>query len=345
VTKTAAATLAPAEKLGAPFIASDIGGTHARVAMVRFAADGHLSILHYSEYVCAEHPDLATILRTFIDTIGTHEVTRAAIAIAGLQDGDALINPNLPWRVSLSQTRRAVNLKDLAIINDFEALAHAAPHIDPAAAQLLTGKPVAPATVSTLVLGPGTGFGAALRIPTKPHATIIASESGHASLAPGNDLEIDVLRQLLKRWPHVDRERVMSGPGLLNTYECICELHGVSALLKTPAEVTSAALANANPQAVAALNVFCNMLGSLVGDLVLTYNAQAVFLAGGIPSRIRSFLPTSNFVARFLNKGALREALEHIPVWLIEHGQLGLIGAAAWYQDHCLGIESDPPLR
>ena len=334
--KTAAASTSTGPgKLDAPFIASDIGGTHARVAMVRFTPDGKLSILHYSEYVCAEHPDLATILRTFIDTIGEHEVTRAAIAIAGLQDGDALINPNLPWRVSLSQTRRAVNLKDLAIINDFEALAHAAPHIDVAAAQLLTGKPVAPGKVPTLVLGPGTGFGAALRIPTSPHATVIASESGHASLAPGNDLEIDVLRGLLKRWPHVDRERAISGPGLLNVYECICELHGVVPLLKTPAEVTSAALANANPQAVSSLNVFCNLLGSLVGDLVLTYNAQAVFLAGGIPSRIKTFLPTSGFVARYLNKGALREALEHIPVWLIEHGQLGLIGAAAWYQDHC----------
>lgn len=322
-------------QLDAPFIASDIGGTHARVAMVRFTPTGGVAILHYSEYVCAEHPDLATILRSFLDTIGTHEVSRAAIAIAGLQDGDALINPNLPWRVSLSQTRSAVNLKDLAIINDFEALAHAAPHIDIAAALLLTGKPVAPARVSTLVLGPGTGFGAALRIPTQPRATVIASESGHASLAPGNDLEIDVLRELFKRWPHVDRERAVSGPGLLNVYECICELHGVSALLKTPAEVTNAALANANPQAVSALNVFCNLLGSLVGDLVLTYNAQAVFLAGGIPSRIRTFLPTSGFVARYLNKGALREALEHIPVWLIEHGQLGLIGAAAWYRDHC----------
>jgi len=318
----------------APFIASDIGGTHARVALVRFEG-GKLSILHYSEYVCAEYPDLATILRAFVDTFGNGEISRAAIAIAGLQDGDALINPNLPWRVSLSQTRRAVNLKDLAIINDFEALAHAVPHIDVSTAQLLTGKPVAVADVATLVLGPGTGFGAALRIPTKPYGTVIASESGHASLAPGNDLEIDVLRELLKRWPHVDRERVMSGPGLLNVYECICELHGVAALLRTPAEITSAALANANPQAVAALNLFCNMLGSLVGDLVLTYNAQAVFLAGGIPSRIRSFLPTSNFVARYLNKGALREAIEHVPVWLIEHGQLGLTGAAAWYQDHC----------
>ena len=318
-----------------PFIATDIGGTHARVALVRFTPEGKLVVLHYSEYVCAEYPDLATILRTFVETAGARDARHAAIAIAGLVEGDTLINPNLPWRVSLSQTRHAVHLDDLALINDFQALAHAVPHIDLTTAQLLTGKPAHVAEVPTLVLGPGTGFGAAVRLPTQPHATVISSESGHVALAPGNDLEIEILRQMLKRWPHVDRERAVSGPGLLNLYECICELHGVTAMLRTPPEVTQAALASANAQAIAALTVFCNLLGSLIGDLVLTYNAQAVFLAGGIPSRIRSFLPTSSLVPRFLNKGDLREVVEHVPVWLIEHGQLGLIGAAAWYRDRC----------
>jgi len=318
----------------APFIAADVGGTHARLALVRFTAAGAVSILHYSEYICAEYPDLATILRTFIETHGDASTVSAAIAIAGLQVGDNLINPNLPWHVSLSQTRQAARLKDLALINDFEALAHAAPHIDLAAAELLSGQPVDPSKVTTLVVGPGTGFGQAVRIPHKPRPVVITSEAGHAALAPGNELEIDILRELFKRWPHVDRERAVSGPGLLNIYECICTLHGVHAMLKTPAEVTAAALAHANPQAVTSLSVFCGLLGSLIGDLVLAYNARAVFLAGGIPSRIRSFLPTSNFVARYHNKGALGDVIKHVPIWLIEHGQLGLIGAAAWYQDH-----------
>ncbi len=121
-----------------------------------------LSILHYSEYVCAEYPDLATVLRSFVDTFGNGEITRAAIAIAGLQDGDTLINPNLPWRVSLSQTRNAVNLQDLAIINDFEALAHAVPHIDVSGAQLLTGKPVAVANAGDARARPGHGLSAPL---------------------------------------------------------------------------------------------------------------------------------------------------------------------------------------
>jgi glucokinase len=318
----------------APIIAADVGGTHARLALARFTPQGGITLVHYSEYICSEYPDLATILRKFNETLDGEHVSAAAIAIAGLQDGDQWINTNLPWRVSVSQTRSAANLDDFALINDFEALAHAAPHIDVTQAQLLNGQPVDPSKVTTLIVGPGTGFGQAVRMPWNGHSVVITSEAGHAALAPGNELEIDILRELFKRWPHVDRERAVSGPGLLNIYECICTLHGVNELLKTPAEITNAALANANPQAVTALNTFCALLGSLVGDLVLAYNARAVFLAGGIPSRIRSFLPTSQFAARYHNKGSLSGSIKDVPIWLIEHGQLGLVGAAAWHQEH-----------
>ena len=80
--------------------------------------------------------------------------------------------------------------------------------------------------------------------------------------------------------------------------------------------------------------MFCGLLGSTVGDMALLYGAQGgVYLAGGILPQIREFLLQSTFVERFLNKGPMREALERIPVKLVEHGQLGVIGAANWYLD------------
>jgi glucokinase len=58
---------------------------------------------------------------------------------------------------------------------------------------------------------------------------------------------------------------------------------------------------------------------------------QGVYLAGGILPHIREFLMRSDFVGRFLNKGPMREALERVSVKLVEHGQLGVVGAASWY--------------
>ena len=56
-----------------------------------------------------------------------------------------------------------------------------------------------------------------------------------------------------------------------------------------------------------------------------------VYLAGGILPQIQSFLLHSTFKARFLDKGPMRSVLERVPVRLIEHGQIGVIGAASWY--------------
>lgn len=334
--QSALATM-PAPKRERPFIAADVGGTHARIALMRAGIDDDAAtMLHYRQYVCAEHASLSSIVRDFIDGVGADGVEHAAIAIAGVLHGDELVNTNLPWRVSLSQMRRDLSLSELVLINDFEAMARATPYIDPAGATLLAGAALARPPGPTLVIGPGTGLGAALWMPPSSRgarASVLATEIGHAALAPGNERELEILRRLLQRWPHVDNERVLSGPGLLNTYRCLCEIDGVAPQLSNPADIALAAQRGDDAQALEALQVFCAMLGSLVGDLVLTFGAQAVYLAGGIPAHIKPFLLQSDFVARYLNKGVLGSVLAQVPVWLIEHGRFGLIGAAAWYMD------------
>ena len=51
------------------------------------------------------------------------------------------------------------------------------------------------------------------------------------------------------------------------------------------------ALAGSDPVAVRTLTMFCNILGSVAGNLALTLGAKAgVYIAGGIPGKILSFL-------------------------------------------------------
>ena len=107
---------------------------------------------------------------------------------------------------------------------------------------------------------------------------------------------------------------------------------GLTPVHATPDAVSAAACDGSDPLAVQTLELFCGILGSTIGDMALLYGVQGgVYLAGGILPRIRDFLINSSFVARFLNKGTMREALERIPVKLVEHGQLGVVGAAKWY--------------
>jgi len=154
------------------------------------------------------------------------------------------------------------------------------------------------------------------------------------SLAPGNELEIDILRWLARDRAYVSYEHALSGPGLLNLYHAICDVRGTRPNLHLPADITRNAVERTDAAAIEALNVFCGLLGSFVGDLVLLYGARGgVYLAGGILPQIRDLLLSSTFAERYFNKGVMRPFLQQVPVRLMEHGQLGVIGAAGLYLD------------
>lgn len=336
-----APTETPAVRHGSPpFIAADVGGTHARLGLAQVRPGGKVDLLEYRRYACAEYPTLAAILDDFAASTSADR-THAVVAIAGRLEGDTLINANLPWAVSVERTRREAGIAYLALLNDFEAVACAMPYIDVGAMTRVCG-PLQAGEGPALVLGPGTGFGASLCLPrTVQHGVplrVLASEAGHASLAVGSERELAVLQRLLARWPHVDNERVLSGPGLVNTYQALCAIDGINATLDTPEAIAAAAQAGSDAHAVETLRMFCALLGSLAGDLAVTFGADAVYLAGGIPAQIRPFLLDSDFAARFRNKGVLGEVLARVPVWLVDHGQLGLVGAAAWYYERHSGF-------
>lgn len=317
----------------APLIAADVGGTHARIALVEPAANGAatFAIPHYQKYACAEFPSLVAIIERFRDTHAQTSVDRLALAIAGYVIDDAVINLSLPWTVSISGLRNALGLRDLAIVNDFEAAAHAIGHIDTAAATLLSG-PDESVDGPVLIVGPGTGLGAAVRIPQAQRAIVLATEAGQATLAPDSELEIALLHELRKGGARVLIEDVLSGTGLVNLHAAIRALHGAPALVLTPAAITAAALARSDVLAIETVDVFCAWFGSILGDLALLYGAQGgILLAGGVLPQMKPLLLQSRFVERFLDKGAMREALARTPVRLIDHAQLGVIGAASWY--------------
>ncbi|HLW74182.1 MAG TPA: glucokinase [Gammaproteobacteria bacterium] len=318
--------------LETPFIAADVGGTYARIGVVRRGAGRGVDVLAYRKYLCADYPGLAAILREFISKEVHVPVDRFALAIAGVVVDGKVINYNLPWKVSVQELRRDLGMRDLSLINDFEAMAYAARFIDPADTLRLAGPETGEGPL--IVVGPGTGLGSAVCIPGKKRSIVLPTEAGQTSLAPGTPREIEVLSWLSKDGAYVSHERILSGPGLCTLYDVLCQMRGTASDLNTPEAITAAALAGSNPVARETLDMFCALLGSFVGNLAMLYGARGgVYLTGGILPAMSEFLKQSRFVDRFLHKGNMRPFLERVPVKLIEHGQLGVIGAAGWYLD------------
>ena len=316
------------------FIAADVGGTNARIGVVRVNGDGSVAVLAYRKYSCGDYPSLTAILRDFLATHAAYAgIDRMAIASAGVVLDDEVINSNLPWRISLSEMRRELQLRELHVINDFAAAAHGVRSLAPAESRLLTpGVPVAEAG-PVLVIGPGTGLGAAICIPHRGETVVLPTEAGMTAFAPGSDTEIDILRWLRRRSAHVSTEQLLSGPGLVNLYDALGAIHGSESTLCAPAAITDAARAG-DAIAREAVLTFCGLLGSVIGDLAVTGSAREVFIAGGIVPQLLDFISVSDFHARLIDKGAMRAVLERVPVRLIENERLGVIGAANWFLQH-----------
>ena len=323
------------------FLATDIGGTHARISLIcpNDEAGFPVTMLAYRDYVCAQWPNLTAIFRDFLEQTGVQHVNHCVVASTGYVFNGIIVNENLPWTVDISDLRATLQVDHFEVINDFEAVAYSAQFLRQTDTMPVIDTHVPSAPAPVLVVGPGTGFGCAVLLPGQPHASVLPTEGGHAALAPGNEREIEVLRLLMQRFDYVSSEHVLSGPGLLNLYQAICRLHHVSPTLTQAAQISVAALTGEDDVALETLHIFCAMLGSFVGDLAVSCGTRGgVFLAGGILPKIADFLRRSQFAERFLSKGVTRQYLEQIPVRLMEHGKLGVLGAASLYLNRHLNI-------
>lgn len=303
----------------------DIGGTHCRFALAR---DGYLLRETITVYDSAAYANIVDAANAFFKLQQTH-IDIACIAIAGPVSGDAVHLTNHPWQFSIRQTQHDLGLSALSIINDFEAVGLALPHLDSEQLEQIGGKEPQPQKPK-VALGPGTGYGATHVIRCGNDIIALPTEGGHVSLAPSTQQELELFEWLLQRHLQITCEQLISGPGLERLHSAICDLNGVTCEKLSAAQIQQRASANEDPLCVAALNLFCELLGTAARDQALCCLAQGgVYIAGGIVKRFIPFLRASGFRKRFENSDTMRALLEPIPVFVIVEENPGLIGAAA----------------
>ena len=311
-------------------LVADIGATNARFALV--GEDGVATAPRV--YALDDYPSLsAAIGAYFADESPAVRPSLAVLAVASPITGDEVELTNHPWEFSVDALRREIGLRRLRVINDFAATALAVPRLaEGDRVQIGRGVPVAGAPVG--VIGPGTGLGASALCPTASGVMAIAGEGGHVTMAPATSRESAILDLMRKRYDHVSAERVLSGPGLVNLYNALCELEGRPAAQFTPAQITSSRIWNEDLRTREATVIFCAMLGTVAGNLALTLGARGgIYIAGGIVPALGGFFAESEFRARFEEKGRFRGYLAAIPTYVIARPFPALLGAAATLRD------------
>ena len=301
---------------------ADIGGTHARLA--RWSAEtglesplrvrnddyrGPLELLDAWFRRCQDSP------------------RRVALALAMPVGGDIRELTNRAWRFEPDGLLEALHLDSLVIVNDFAA---AAAGVDALAPEQLVGLNPEGASVrgTRLVLGPGTGLGAAAIVADEP-PRIVASEAGHMTFGSTDDIAARVNAEGRARWGRVSWERVLSGAG-------VGWLHGIlSGHVVRPEDIADAARA-ADPQALRTARLFSRLLGEFAGDACLAFQAtEGVYLCGGVLRGLWPSFDAQAFLAAFADKGRFSALLGDVPIYFAAGHELGLQGTAHFLAGRC----------
>lgn len=250
------------------------------------------------------------------------------IAVAGPVTGGETSFTNGAWRLS-EGALAAHGFSAARLINDFAALALGAAALGPDERCLVGPEATAHAGETIAVVGAGTGFGVGAVVWDEGRPFALTTEGGHASFAPDNEIEDEVLAILRRRFGHVSVERLLSGPGLQNLYGALADCYGAPTQPPEPEEITRQALAGEDPRCIETLDHFCAIFGAVAGDFALSFGARGgVYLAGGIAPVIQEHLLASDFRRRFEAKGRFEGYMRAIPTSIILEPHVALIGAA-----------------
>jgi glucokinase len=306
-------------------LVGDVGGTNARFALVD--TEGRVRNLHVCE--AKHYASLTDIIAEYLKrTVGARRPPRAVIAVAGpVLDGEIEFT-NLAWQVSEGDLLAAFEFEAVKLINDFAGQALACPLLTADDLRPL-GPPLRGASdCPMVVLGAGTGFGVAGLARGDRGDLALATEGGHAAFAPSDEVEYAAWKRLKAEHGRVSIERLLSGRGLHDLYLTLAEMRGTQAFLTDERAVMEAGNAG-DELASETLDRFCGILGSVAGDLALTFGARGgVFISGGIAPRMSERLAGGAFRERFEAKGRLKPYLEQIPTSLVLHPYPAIIGAA-----------------
>lgn len=341
-------------------LAGDTGGTKTILRLVNAdrastRTGTALDSLYEARYASADFPDLVPMVQTFLAAAREHlgqspKPEKACFAIAGPVIGDSCKLTNLGWFLEAPRLSHALNIPQVALINDFVAVGYGVLCLEPTDLHTLqAGKPDPYAPIA--VIGAGTGLGEGFLINHNGDYRVYPTEGGHGDFAPRSPIEFQLSRYLLEKYrlDRVSIERVVSGMGIVAIYQflrdrrtapespeiaaAICtweQEFGQSEKTVDPgAVIGGAALAEQDVLSEQTLQLFVELYGAEAGNLALKLLPYGgMYIAGGIAPKILPLLTDGNFLSAFESKGRMRPLLEMVPLHIVLNPQVGLIGAS-----------------
>ena len=317
-------------------LAGDIGATRTRLAA--FQTEGNrLQCAVEKDYKSQDYPSLAEILPLFIRGEGI-PVHSACFGVAGpVRSGRSKIS-NLPWTIDSRELAKQLKLDSVGLLNDLEAFAYGIDALE--SKDFITlSEGSEDAEGNRAVISAKTGLGVAGLFWDGFRHHPFACEGGHADFAPRNELQMELMAYLQKKYGRISCERILSGPGIRNIYDFLRDAHKaeepdwlrdqLNAAPDPPALISRLALDGKAPICEQTLEMFVSVFGAEAGNCALRYmTTGGIFIGGIIAAKIVEKMKAPVFLESFLDKGRMETLLKDMPVKIILNDDCGLMGAA-----------------
>ena len=319
-------------------LAGEIGATRTRLAA--FETEGNkLQKVVEKIYMSQEERNLPEIIVGFIRTEGI-PVHNACFGVAGPVRGGQSKISNLSWVIDAKELATLLKLKSVGLINDLEAFAYGIDALE--SKDFITlSEGSEDAEGNRAVISARTGLGVAGLFWDGNRHHPFACEGGHSNFAPSDNLEIELLQYLQKKYGRVSCERVLSGPGIKNIYDFLRDTRKfeepdwlreqLSHAQDAPALISQLALEDKAAICEQTLAIFVAIYGSQTGDCALNYmSTGGIFIGGSIAAKIVPKMKDPIFLRSFLAKGRMEPLLGEMPVKIVINDDSGIMGAALY---------------
>ena len=307
-------------------IVGDVGSKSVRLALTDPTGAPDLRTL--KSYDVTSQATFSGILVNFSRDSGLPVLPqRCGLAIAGAPRGDALTLPNSRMLVSRSGLQSMLKAAPV-ILNECAATAWSMASASRHEIDNVTGRPLdfSGSGGTWCVMSLGTGLGVSvLQRDENGRTVVLATEAGHAHLAPETEPEAAIVNIVRKTNPRVSAEAVISAPGLVRLYAAIAEQGGGTAAGVTKPEQVTEMAQGRDPMAAKAVATFSRLLWSYAGNLVLTYGAwDGVIMTGTLARVLRGAIRSHDAFSHFYVKNPYQRRLNEVPLSIatIDHAEL-----------------------
>lgn len=311
----------------AAMIVSDVGGTNGRFAIAEIITANPLPRLSsIAVFPCNEFNSFSDMLSAYLTGLTQDIPKTARLAIAGEMEPRRGNLWHFDWDISADQLENLFGFDSVTLLNDYEALIYAIPHLKSGDLQTISTVKTGLEDAPFSAFGVGSGLGAAIGVPSGSKINVIPTEIGHISFGPGSKQEQELKQHYLESINHVSVETFLSGPGLIRIYDFLKDADQPSL---TAPEITQNAKSSHDETSVNTVALFTDILAGVTGDIALAQGARAgIYIGGGIVPKIVDLIDTERFIDRFHRRGPMSAYVKKIPIHIITAKMPSLLGAA-----------------